>query len=344
MPRAANGNYTLPVGNPVVTNTPISSTVQNTTMSDVASALSDSLSRSGLGGMLAPLPFAAGTVNSPGFTWSTESVSGFYLAGTNDMRATVAGVQRMRWTSVGVDVWDTLNSTWLPLSTAAGSNFAALNAINSFTQAQRIVGATGAWNVYDAAVPTFATRLSQGLWGAGQLGVDLYNGTSWFPIVLASVSQTRFRGVTIAFDSDGGTQYGAVDTTGFLAKAGRGFYAYEVANVKNVRMAHDGANGYIITPVGSGGLALYTENVARAIFSDTGMALTAGLSLFLGSNTAFTNAASGRYGPIVRDADGVRGSALYWSAAANTSGKVIQQTTTPGATGGEPFSIVLVYE
>lgn len=144
MPRAANGNYTLPVGNPVVTNTPVSSTVQNTTMSDVAAALSDSLSRSGLGGMLAPLPFIAGTVNSPGFTWSTELVSGFYLAGTNDMRATVAGVQRMRWTSVGCDIWDTTANAgaggWLTLSSAAGNNIALLNVENKFTADQFVLG------------------------------------------------------------------------------------------------------------------------------------------------------------------------------------------------------------
>lgn len=112
MPRAANGTYTLPVGNPVVTNTPISSTVQNTTMSDVAAALSDSLSRSGLGGMLAPLPFIAGTVNAPGFTWSTELVSGFYLAATNDMRAGIAGNDIFRFSAAGVDVYNGLQGSF----------------------------------------------------------------------------------------------------------------------------------------------------------------------------------------------------------------------------------------
>lgn len=44
MPRDASGNYTLPAGNPVVTATTISSSWANSTMSDIASALTDSIS------------------------------------------------------------------------------------------------------------------------------------------------------------------------------------------------------------------------------------------------------------------------------------------------------------
>ncbi|HWT40969.1 MAG TPA: hypothetical protein VN081_06950 [Dongiaceae bacterium] len=47
MPRNGSGTYTLPAGNPVVTGTTISSTVQNNTMSDVASALTQSLTKNG---------------------------------------------------------------------------------------------------------------------------------------------------------------------------------------------------------------------------------------------------------------------------------------------------------
>lgn len=47
MPRNGSGTYTLPAGNPVVTGTTISSTVQNNTMSDVAVALTNSISKDG---------------------------------------------------------------------------------------------------------------------------------------------------------------------------------------------------------------------------------------------------------------------------------------------------------
>lgn len=47
MPRNGSGTYTLPAGNPVVTATVISSTVQNNTMNDVATALTDSVDKDG---------------------------------------------------------------------------------------------------------------------------------------------------------------------------------------------------------------------------------------------------------------------------------------------------------
>jgi len=55
MSRDAGGNYNLPAGNPVITNTIIETAWANPTMADVAAALTDSLSRSGKGGMAAPL-------------------------------------------------------------------------------------------------------------------------------------------------------------------------------------------------------------------------------------------------------------------------------------------------
>lgn len=47
MPRDISGNYTLPAGNPVVTGTTIASTWANTTLSDIATALTQSLSIDG---------------------------------------------------------------------------------------------------------------------------------------------------------------------------------------------------------------------------------------------------------------------------------------------------------
>jgi len=55
MSRDAGGNYNLPAGNPVIPNTVIETAWANPTMADIAAALSDSLSRSGKGGMGAPL-------------------------------------------------------------------------------------------------------------------------------------------------------------------------------------------------------------------------------------------------------------------------------------------------
>lgn len=99
MPRDASGNYTLPSGNPVVTGTTISSTWANNTMNDLATEMQDSLSRSGNGGMLVPLEFADGSAAAPGITFTNEGTSGVYRAGTNDLRVSVAGVDRVQFRS-----------------------------------------------------------------------------------------------------------------------------------------------------------------------------------------------------------------------------------------------------
>lgn len=56
MPFNGSGTYSLPSGNPVVTNTPISSTVHNATTSDIATALTNCVTRDGQSPPTAPLP------------------------------------------------------------------------------------------------------------------------------------------------------------------------------------------------------------------------------------------------------------------------------------------------
>lgn len=79
MPRDSNGNYTLPGSNPVAPGTTIESTWANDTMSDMAGAMTDSLSRSGQGGMLAPFQNASGSEASPGITWTADNSTGVHF-------------------------------------------------------------------------------------------------------------------------------------------------------------------------------------------------------------------------------------------------------------------------
>ncbi len=99
MPRDGSGNYTLPAGNPVVSGTVIDVTWANPTMSDVAVALTDSLSRTGSGGMLVPFLNADGAVGSPGISWVNETTSGIYRAGLNDQRWASSGVDKVQVTA-----------------------------------------------------------------------------------------------------------------------------------------------------------------------------------------------------------------------------------------------------
>jgi hypothetical protein len=106
MSRDVNGNYTLPVGNPVVSGQPISSTVHNSTNNDIATALTDSLSRSGLGGMLTALPFVDGTLANPSITFTNELTSGIFRPGAGELAISILGALKVTWGSaeVGIEV------------------------------------------------------------------------------------------------------------------------------------------------------------------------------------------------------------------------------------------------
>lgn len=121
IPRDGAGNYNLPAGNPVVSGQTIESIWANTTMDDIAAAMTDSLSRSGNGGMLAPFLFSDGTAALPGAAWSLEPQTGFYRAATGDLRVSVQTQDIMRWHNNTASVWDTVNLTWREIAVIGGS-------------------------------------------------------------------------------------------------------------------------------------------------------------------------------------------------------------------------------
>ena len=96
MSRNANGTYTLPPSNPVVSGTLITPDWANPTMSDVAQALTDSLDRYGRGAMLAPLLIQNGSVAAPGLQFQSALTTGLYYDAANF----VAG-----WANSGVAQW-----------------------------------------------------------------------------------------------------------------------------------------------------------------------------------------------------------------------------------------------
>jgi hypothetical protein len=101
MARNSSGTHSLPAGtNPVVTGTQITPTWANGTMTDISAELTDSLSRSGKGGMTAPLRTADGTVAAPAHSFSNETGTGWYRSGAGFMSAAILGSIRFwAWAS-----------------------------------------------------------------------------------------------------------------------------------------------------------------------------------------------------------------------------------------------------
>jgi len=109
MPRDSNGVYSLPaLGNPVVTLTTISSVWANSTLSDVATALTGSLARDGSGGMTGQLKLTNGTIGAPALSWATEPTSGLYRNAAGDFRYSIASNDILQLSAALVQTTTTL--------------------------------------------------------------------------------------------------------------------------------------------------------------------------------------------------------------------------------------------
>lgn len=104
MPRNSSGVYTLPSGNPVVPGTTIDAAWANDTMEDMANEITNSLSRTGAGGMLAPFRIADGTVTAPGLSYLNETNTGLYRSGAGSTWMAVLGVNTVQFSTVGMTI------------------------------------------------------------------------------------------------------------------------------------------------------------------------------------------------------------------------------------------------
>lgn len=102
MPRNASGVYTLPAGNPVVPGTTIDAAWANSTLEDMANEITNSLSRTGAGGMISSFRIADGSVTTPGMAFTNETNSGLYRNGSGSVWMSVLGVNTAQFTTTGL--------------------------------------------------------------------------------------------------------------------------------------------------------------------------------------------------------------------------------------------------
>jgi hypothetical protein len=118
MARAGDGTYSLPVGNPVVSGTTITTSWANSTFTDMATALTNSLDRTGTAtGMTGQFKAAAGTKAAPGISWGDETASGWYRAASGDFRFSLNN------TDLLLVAEDTFSLTSNGATSAAGPDF-----------------------------------------------------------------------------------------------------------------------------------------------------------------------------------------------------------------------------
>lgn len=104
MGRNAGGSYTAPSAD-FVSGTVINSNVMNAKLADLGAELTNSLDRSGRGGMLAPLRGPDGTSNLPAYAFTSETTLGLYRAGSGDLRASSNGTDLQKWSTAEVRVY-----------------------------------------------------------------------------------------------------------------------------------------------------------------------------------------------------------------------------------------------
>ena len=164
MPRNGAGTYTLPAGNPVITNTNITADWGNDTMEDIGNELTNSLSREGDGGMNAPLRFTNGDINAPGIAWVAETNTGFYYAGPGEFWVTVLGTDVVQFTDNGL-----LIPTGIDLTVQGEVSLeGALNVVGNFsvdTNKFTVAAATGNTTVAGTFVSTGAITATGGVTG-----------------------------------------------------------------------------------------------------------------------------------------------------------------------------------
>lgn len=200
MPRNGSGTYGLVAGNPVTTGTTISSTWANNTLSDIATALTNSIAKDGQTTPTANLPMgsfkltglAIGTANTDSITLGQAQNQGYLLIGT------IAGV-------------DTITGLLSPAITAyvAGQKFCFVSAGANTGAVTININSLGAKNVTKLGT----TALVAGDIASGALVTIVYDGTQF---QLTGASATRATNLSggvagaIPFQS-------AVSTTGFTA-------------------------------------------------------------------------------------------------------------------------------
>jgi len=83
------------VNGPYVPGTTISSSQINARYSDIENEITDSLDRSGKGGMLASLRGIDGTVAAPAYSWTNDTATGWYRIGAGDYGFSLLGTKAL---------------------------------------------------------------------------------------------------------------------------------------------------------------------------------------------------------------------------------------------------------
>lgn len=169
MPRNGSGTYSLPASNPVVTGTTISSTWANTTLSDIATALTQSLASNGQTVPTANLPMG-------GFKHTNVAAA---TATTDYLRADQALNSSLQWlTSVSGTNTITASTSITPAAYAAGQTYRFVSSGKNTDAVTLNVSGLGAKNVYKRQAGGLVALVAGDIVGSTEYSFT-YDGTQF---------------------------------------------------------------------------------------------------------------------------------------------------------------------
>lgn len=205
MPRNSSGTYSLPAGNPVVSNTLIQTTWANPTMSDLGSGITDSLDRSGRGAMLAPLKNIDGTAVAPSITFSSEGTLGAYRVSAGVLGIAAAGALILSIASTGL-------TFTTPVVLPVGSNTAPSLTFTGNTNTGIYSPATNQVAITTAGVQRLLVDAAGGLTSSG--AIFAFSGAG------GNAIQASSAGGALTFQTGGANTRLSIDSAGVTTFAG----------------------------------------------------------------------------------------------------------------------------
>ena len=311
MPRNSSGTYTLPES-PFVPSTPISSSATNSNNSDIADALTDSLSRSGDGGMQAIL-----ALSPDGFNYVGDTDTGISRPSANTQVIYCGGTNTVQVTASGISITGTLTSSGALTVTSGGITITA----GGLTLSAGVITAPA--GSVSAPTYTFASDTNTGFYriGADNIGAAI-GGTKILDIsntgltvtgnlIATNIAGTNVVATNVATQSD---QEAASSTTLFVSPGRQQFHP-------------SAAKAWAV--IDAGGTLQAGYNVASAVHNGSG-------SFTVTFSVALSSAFYVCVGTVLNSSGAV-------SVTSRATGTVTYNTLTAAGTGSAQNHMILVF-
>ena len=183
---ARNGSGTYSVVNTFVAGNTITAAGHNQNWSDLATEITNSVAADGQTAMTAPLKAANGAVGAPSYTFNSDTDSGFYRIGANNIGISVGGTKIVDIASTGATVVGDVAATTATLSGLLSGSTATLTGLLTLSSTAHMLPPRGT-TAQRSGTTTGSTRFN-----TDTADLEFYNGSTWVSVTSLTAAQTGF--------------------------------------------------------------------------------------------------------------------------------------------------------